>query len=107
MTNALSFSPAGGIIQISVSSDGERLNIKFEDQGPGVPDDLRESIFKRFYKFRPEGEVIEPHSGLGLSISQQIIEGHGGVIKCTNIQDENSNLVKGACFSVMLPLLKS
>lgn len=105
LSNALSFSPSGGIIHISVSNSATNVYIKFEDQGAGIPEDLQEAVFKRFYKFRPEDENSNSHSGLGLSISKQIIEGHGGVIACSNVQESNGESVVGSCFSITLPLL--
>ncbi|MBM3566005.1 MAG: histidine kinase, partial [Alphaproteobacteria bacterium] len=55
-----------------------------EDQGPGIPDGQEAAIFERFYIERPEGEKFGIHSGLGLSISRQIIEALGGTIRAEN-----------------------
>ena len=52
LSNAISFSPSGGTIRIRISTLGEHVHINFEDQGTGVPKDLRDAVFKRFYKFK-------------------------------------------------------
>ena len=79
------------------------LAIEFIDQGPGVLEDSREAIFDRFHTLRPKHESFGAHSGLGLSISRQIVNAHGGTIHCRNIQT-NDGKILGACFSIKLPL---
>ena len=77
-----------------------------EDTGPGIPDQALQKIFKRFYSERPEGQFGE-HSGLGLAISKQIVEAHGGVIWAENIRPLEADLTSaplGARFVVGLPL---
>jgi two-component system sensor histidine kinase ChvG len=77
-----------------------------EDQGPGIPEDKRKAIFDRFYTERPKGEKFGTHSGLGLSISRQIVEAHRGRIWAENIYDAptaNRGAVRGARFTVELP----
>ena len=68
------------------------------DEGPGIPDSKLETIFERFYSERPAGEKFGTHSGLGLSISKQIIEAHNGQIFARNREDRS-----GARFTVRLP----
>ena len=80
ISNAISFSPPGGTILLRAWRDGPWVNIAVEDQGPGVPEDKREAIFDRFYTERPKGEKFGTHSGLGLSISKQIVVAHNGRI---------------------------
>lgn len=84
--NALSFSPRDGVIHITGlrTTDGT-IRVTVEDQGPGIPPDSLGSIFERFYSERPETETFGNHSGLGLSISRQIIEAHDGRIWAENI----------------------
>lgn len=84
IANAVSFSPPGGVIRLSVARRGDQIRVMVEDQGPGIPANKLEAIFDRFYSERPEGEKFGTHSGLGLSISRQIIEGHGGRIRAEN-----------------------
>ncbi len=83
----------------------ERRHVKImvEDQGPGIPAGKEEDIFNRFYTERPEGEAFGKHSGLGLSISKQIVEAHRGTIAAENIIGDDKQ-VKGARFVVRLPV---
>ncbi|MFT5488080.1 MAG: two-component system sensor histidine kinase ChvG, partial [Alphaproteobacteria bacterium] len=88
ISNARSFTPPGGEISLSVRRDRSDVVVHVDDQGPGIPVDSLDSIFERFYSERPEGESFGRHSGLGLSISRQIIEAHGGAIHAENIHGE-------------------
>ncbi len=103
LANAVTFSPPGGLIRIRVSRENDRARITVEDDGPGIPDDMREAVFERFYTERPEGEAFGVHSGLGLSISRQIVVAHGGGIRAENRRNEDGD-VAGARFIVELPL---
>ncbi len=98
--NAVSFSPDGGLIAIAAVRDGSDLVVRIEDEGPGVPDEARESIFRRFQSIRPEGEEFGQHSGLGLAIARTIVEAHQGDIAVESREDRLS----GARFVVRLPL---
>ncbi len=95
--NAVSFSPDGGKIFIAGRRDHGSIVIEVKDQGPGIPKDKEEAVFNRFYSERPEKEKFGMHSGLGLSISKQIVEAHGGTISAENTSDA------GALFCVRLP----
>ncbi len=99
LDNAVSFSPEGGVISVSATNDGDNVQLAVEDEGPGVPDQVRGDIFKRFHSIRPEGEAFGRHSGLGLAIAKAIIEGHGGEISVTDKDDSSS----GARFVISLP----
>ena len=103
LSNARSFSPRGGEIAIRAARAAGDIRIDIEDQGPGVAEELREAIFERFHTLRPASEPFGTHSGLGLSISRQITDAHGGTITCTNRQTEDGN-VEGARFTVRLPV---
>ena len=97
--NARSFSLPGGEVRVSMSrgrgEDGEeRVEIAVEDDGPGIPPHSLERVFERFYTDRPE-QGFGQNSGLGLSISRQIIEAHGG-----RIWAENRPLKEGAASEV-------
>jgi two-component system sensor histidine kinase ChvG len=106
IANAVSFSPLGGSIICRImresGEDGDFVIVTIEDQGPGIPENKHEAIFERFYTERPEGEKFGIHSGLGLSISRQIIEAHGSTLRAENLTDE-AGVVCGACFTVRLP----
>ena len=102
IANASSFSPPGGRIVLSARRDGDMVEIAVEDQGPGIPPDGLERIFERFYSARPAGEKFGTHSGLGLSISRQIVAAHGGSIAAQNIAGPEG-IPAGARFVIRLP----
>lgn len=95
--NAASFSPAGGTIWLSAGRQGGFVRVLVEDQGPGIPENKLDAIFDRFYSERPENEKFGTHSGLGLSISKQIVQAHGGRIWAENRSEG------GARFVILLP----
>ena len=90
-------------VTVSARTDDGHVEILVGDDGPGLPDDMAERIFERFYSHRPAGEAFGRHSGLGLSIARQIVEAHGGSIRAENRRDAHGQ-VKGARFVVRLPL---
>lgn len=100
--NALSFSPEGGVITLRGRREGGEVVIEVEDQGPGIPAGKERDVFNRFYTERPLGEKFGTHSGLGLSISQQIVEAHRGTITAGNVRAADGT-VRGALFTVRLP----
>ena len=100
--NAVSFSPPAGIIAVHLERQGRRVRVTVQDQGPGIPPGKEGAIFDRFYSERPEGEKFGTHSGLGLSISKQIVDAHLGTIHAENITDDHGR-IRGARFVVNLP----
>jgi two-component system, OmpR family, sensor histidine kinase ChvG len=100
--NAQSFSPPHGRIRLAAREAGPMVEISVEDEGPGIPDAKLEHIFDRFYSERPQGEHFGQHSGLGLSISRQIVEALKGGIIAENRRDSAGHVV-GARFLVRLP----
>jgi two-component system sensor histidine kinase ChvG len=100
--NAVSFSPPLGEIRLTAWHDGRAVVVAVEDEGPGVPDEKLTAIFDRFYTERPLGEQFGTHSGLGLSISKQIVEAHRGTIWAENRKNADGATI-GARFSVRLP----
>ncbi|MDB5593318.1 MAG: integral rane sensor signal transduction histidine kinase [Hyphomicrobiales bacterium] len=108
--NARSFSPPGGSVRLAlrraraIGRNGQMqdgLEIVVDDDGPGIPDHAVERIFERFYTDRPE-QGFGQNSGLGLSISRQIVEAHGGWIKTQNRLAPDGSVL-GARFLVWLP----
>ncbi|MBE05136.1 MAG: histidine kinase [Gammaproteobacteria bacterium] len=99
--NALSFSPSNGKVVIRLYKEQNWINISVSDSGPGIPTNALDNIFQRFYTDRPDNNVFGSHSGLGLAISKQIINGHGGEIICQNLTD-NFGKISGALFNVRL-----
>jgi two-component system sensor histidine kinase ChvG len=102
IANAVSFSPPLGEIRLTARHDGRAVLITVEDQGPGIPDDKLTAIFDRFYTERPPGEKFGTHSGLGLSISKQIVDAHQGMIWAENRRDV-TGAAMGARFCIRLP----
>ena len=102
ITNAISFTPPGGAISLVAARTNGEVEIVIEDSGPGIPEGKFEAIFSRFYTERPDGEDFGTHSGLGLAISKQIVEAHGGTIKAENATAADG-AVTGARFTVRLP----
>jgi len=113
LDNAKSFSPRNSKIWIrarTMRRDRRRyVVVQVEDQGPGIPQANLTDIFERFYTERLDRADFGKHSGLGLSICQQIVEAHGGTIRAENRQHINDggikpNNVSGARFVVTLPV---
>ena len=100
--NAISFSPKDGTIRITASLDDGWIRIDLDDDGPGLPAGKEEAIFERFYTQRRESEKFGTHSGLGLSISKQIVDAHGGQLSAAN-RTRPDGSVLGARFTVRLP----
>ena len=86
--NASSFSPAGGRVVLRARDTGTMVEVSVDDEGPGMPEAKLEHVFDRFYTERPQGERFGQHSGLGLSISKQIVEALKGQIAAENRRDE-------------------
>jgi signal transduction histidine kinase/CheY-like chemotaxis protein len=92
--NAMYAMPDGGDLYIESRRQDGHLEILFEDTGPGVPEETRERIFEPFTSTRENG------TGLGLSVSYNILDAHGGSLELLTERD------KGACFQVRLPLME-
>jgi two-component system, OmpR family, sensor histidine kinase ChvG len=102
LDNAASFSPPGGKIWLRLVTSGDKVGLIVEDEGPGIPEGKFEAVFERFYSERPEGEDFGVHSGLGLSISRQIVLAHEGTISAANRHNAEGRIC-GARFEVSLP----
>lgn len=102
--NARSFVPdEHGHIAISLARVGKFNVITVEDNGPGIRAENIDRIFERFYTDRPASEAFGQNSGLGLSISRQIVEAHGGTLTAENITGTKPGELKGARFIVAFP----
>ncbi len=106
--NARSFSPPGGVVRVTCRRLKSTVEIFVDDDGPGVRPDAIEKIFERFYTDRPH-QGFGQNSGLGLSISKQIVEAHGGSIAVENragaLDAAGAPTVLGARFIVRLPAM--
>jgi len=104
LDNAQSFSPADGIINVIARRQGDEIEIIIEDEGPGIPPQSLVKIFDRFHTDRPGADAFGKNSGLGLSISKQIIEAHHGEVWAENrVIHEDDQHITGASFHVKLP----
>jgi len=107
--NALSFSPRGGTVTVTARKVGPEVHVTVEDEGCGIEEDKLETIFSRFYTYRPtEHSSRGSNSGLGLSISREIVSAHGGTITAANRRQPGSPTgPRGSRFTVRLPALGS
>ncbi len=106
ITNAISFCEEGDAIRVWARRRDNRVLVVVEDTGPGIPEQALTKIFNRFYSERPAGQFGN-NSGLGLAISKQIVEAHGGVIWAENIRPTDADITSdplGARFVVGLPM---
>lgn len=103
IANALSFTPPQTTIRLSACRSGDTVIIEVSDEGPGISPGRENEIFQRFYSLRPSGEKFGVHSGLGLSISKQIVDAHGGTITAAN-RERADGSIAGATFTVRLPV---
>ena len=97
--NAVSFSPANGIISVAIRQAERQIITDVCDEGPGIMPERREDVFRRFHSDRPEGESFGNHSGLGLAIGRAIAEAHDGTLSAESRPDGAS----GACLRLRLP----
>ncbi|RMH40704.1 MAG: HAMP domain-containing protein [Alphaproteobacteria bacterium] len=106
ISNAISFCEEGDAVRVWARRRENRVLVVVEDTGPGIPEEALSKIFKRFYSERPPGQFGN-HSGLGLAISKQIVEAHGGAIWAENIRPTDADATSeplGARFVVGLPI---
>jgi NtrC-family two-component system sensor histidine kinase KinB len=99
LTNAIKYTPSGGRVTVELTRAGRNVGLVVTDTGPGVPPDLRERVFEKFFRVahvRP-GDGNEPAgAGIGLYVCRQIVEAHGGTIRCEDV-------AAGARFVVAIP----
>ncbi|AWN50312.1 histidine kinase [Methylobacterium terrae] len=106
LDNARSFSPKGASVRVALRRRRNAVELTVEDDGPGIPPHALERIFERFYTDRPE-QGFGQNSGLGLSISRQIVQAHRGTIRAENRlgppDEEGEPTLLGARFIVRIP----
>jgi two-component system sensor histidine kinase ChvG len=96
--NAVSFSPPGAPITISLAVAGDSARITIADRGPGIPEEHRERVFSRFFSYRPEKDPDRNHTGLGLALVRAIVESYGGSITAAPRSEGGTEMV------IFLPL---
>jgi NtrC-family two-component system sensor histidine kinase KinB len=84
LTNAIKYTPAGGRVQVRTSGTPTELTLEVSDTGPGIPAEFRERVFERFFRVEHAQKSAPPSAGvgIGLYIARQVIELHGGTIRC-------------------------
>lgn len=102
LANAISFSPPGGVVRIAATRIFENVIVTVDDDGPGIPEGARETIFERFHSDRRDDEAFGKHSGLGLSIARTIVNGHNGSIQAVSPESGQ----QGARIVFRLPALE-
>ncbi len=101
LANAAKYTPPGGEVEVSASSNQSQVMLAVSDNGPGVPEGEREAVFDKFYRGPDALRRSEPGSGLGLAIVKSLVELHGGSVSVENV---NGGVGKhGARFIVNLP----
>ena len=103
--NAISFTPDHSEISVEADLKDGQIELRFNDEGPGIPPGDEKKLFQRFYCERPTSEQFGNHSGLGLSISEKIITGFNGKIRAENRTDSDGRIT-GASFVISLPVCK-
>jgi heavy metal sensor kinase len=96
VANALEFSPAGGRVTISTHEVDGAVEVAIADEGPGIPADLRDRVFDRFFRADP-ARTLMSGGGLGLAIAREVVQAHGG---CIEVSDNDP---RGTRIKIRLP----
>ena len=96
--NAISFSPPSGHVAVALRTTAKNAEITVADEGPGIPDEHRDRIFRRFFTYRPDDDAGSGHTGLGLALVRAIVESYGGAISAEPRSGGGTKMV------VLLPL---
>ncbi|MFB3879757.1 MAG: sensor histidine kinase [Armatimonadota bacterium] len=97
VSNAIKYSPEGGLVRVSLGIEGERVRLSVADQGIGIPPEEQSKVFEEFYRATNARESGKEGTGLGLSIVRAIAEAHNGTISV------ESQPGRGATFQLVLP----
>lgn len=97
--NAIKYNKRGGMVRVKVGVDEDKCILRVSDTGVGIPEELRDKIFQRFYRLEKSRSKETGGTGLGLAIVKHVVMRHGGSI------DLESDESLGSVFTVSLPLL--
>jgi signal transduction histidine kinase len=98
LSNAFKFTPSGGSITITLSSDQDHAKVEISDSGMGIPPEKVDRIFDRFYQVDDSNLREFEGSGIGLSLVKELVELHHGTITVTSKPEQ------GSCFTLRIPL---
>lgn len=98
LSNAFKFTPEDGQISVDIAVTGNELEIQVKDTGIGIPLEKQEHIFERFFQHDMPSSMVNPGSGIGLSITREFVKLHGGSISVDSAPE------MGSCFSILLPI---
>ncbi len=101
LSNALRHTPPGSRVTITARSSDRGVRIEIADQGPGIPEEMRERVFDRFYRLDDSRNRAGGGTGLGLAISREIVAAHGGSITI------EENAPSGVCVVIYLPTARA
>ena len=93
LENAITHTPAGGVIRVQVASIDDRVVLTVTDSGPGIPEEHLPYIFERFYRADPSRTRATGGAGLGLAIVEQLVRVHGGTVSATNGEGGGARLM--------------
>ena len=99
ISNAIKYTPEGGRVDITAACEAQKISIRVQDNGIGIPEEDIEHIFERFYRVEKSRTSETGGTGLGLAIARELIEAHGGTISM------ESELGKGSVVTITLPVV--
>ena len=99
LTNAFKFTPQGGTVALAIEGMGDSVELRVRDSGAGIPTEQVSRIFEKFYQADNQAAASALGTGLGLAIVKQIVDAHGGQIRC------ESKVGVGTTFVISLPIL--
>jgi signal transduction histidine kinase len=97
LDNALKFTPPNGTVRVALLDEPNRIILRVEDSGPGIPPDMQDKVFLPFFQIDTSLARQHPGAGMGLAIVQHVVEAHGGQVIL------HSTLGQGSQFVVVLP----